>query len=450
MLLRVVLIVAGLYFAAHSATAQRRPIIDVNTHLATNLVRQNMMRGEEPPATVTDPVLRTTLQLMDQFNVRMLVPHSDFVNLLEHWRAKAPDRFVTSVGLTIRGPGRTNWPSLETVRTLLREHKVAAIGEIYISPKLPEDDPMLDRYLALAEEFDVPASFHLTGMINPLLPDKPTYAQSQPTVLQGIMARHPRLRVQIGHGGYPWLSETKAVLRTALMRGNPAPGPDLSREVYADVSMINWNLNVDEFRDYLQNLVRAGFGRQLMFGSYIGGDAERDLNFMSRGIEAIERASFLTEAQKSDIFCGNAARFFKLDSKICTGRSSNGKSVRLTFRKTLYFMPQALVKLQRKGQMVIPRSLREAMGVTEGTLMKVAVVEGHQLLVTPQLTIDRAIVEGPRKNRKAVLRDLAAAVRELRQDAKAKGIDKMPMSEINRAVAAARRDLKKSGKRTRA
>ena len=81
--------------------------------------------------------------------------------------------------------------------------------------------------------------------------------------------------------------------------------------------MINWNLNVDEFRDYLQNLVRAGFGRQLMFGSYIGGNVETDLNFMSRGIEAIEHASFLTEAQKSDIFCGNAARFFKLDSKIC-------------------------------------------------------------------------------------------------------------------------------------
>jgi AbrB family looped-hinge helix DNA binding protein len=113
-------------------------------------------------------------------------------------------------------------------------------------------------------------------------------------------------------------------------------------------------------------------------------------------------------------------------------------------------MSHALVKLQRKGQMVIPRSLREAMGVTEGALMKVAVVEGRQLLVTPQLTIDRAIVEGPRKNRKAVLRELAAAVKELRQDAKAKGIDKMPMSEINRAVAAARRDLKKSGKRTRA
>lgn len=315
--LRRVLLVAALCFAARSATAQRRPIIDVNTHLATNLVRQNMMRGEEPPATVTDPVLLSTLRLMDRFNTRILVPHSDFVNLLEHWRAKAPDRFATSVGLIIREPGRTNWPSLDKVRTLLREHKLAAIGEIYISPKLPEDDPMLDQYLALAEEFDVPASFHLTGMIHPMLPDKPTYAQSQPTVLQRIIARHPRLRIQIGHGGYPWLSETKAVLRTGLMAGNATAGQNPSGAVYADLSMINWNLSAEEFSDYLQSLVRAGFARQLMFGSYIGGDVQSDLAHMSRGIEAIEHASFLTEEQKNDIFCGNAARFFKLGGKIC-------------------------------------------------------------------------------------------------------------------------------------
>ena len=109
-------------------------------------------------------------------------------------------------------------------------------------------------------------------------------------------------------------------------------------------------------------------------------------------------------------------------------------------------MSPIVVKLQRKGQMVIPRSLREAVGVSEGTLMKVAVVEGRQLLVTPQFTVDRSMVDGSR-SRKRVLRDLAVAVTQLRQDAKEKGIDKMPMSEINRAVASARRGLKKDIKR---
>ena len=110
-------------------------------------------------------------------------------------------------------------------------------------------------------------------------------------------------------------------------------------------------------------------------------------------------------------------------------------------------MSQALVRLQRKGQMVIPRSLREQAGVAEGTLMKVAIVRGRQFLLTPQFTLDRPLVENPRKIRKQLLHKLAAAVDELRQDAKDKGIDKMTKAQINRAVAAARRDLKNNSKR---
>jgi antitoxin component of MazEF toxin-antitoxin module len=93
--------------------------------------------------------------------------------------------------------------------------------------------------------------------------------------------------------------------------------------------------------------------------------------------------------------------------------------------------------------MVIPRSLREQAGVAEGTLMKVAVVKGGQFLLTPQFTIDRPIISDPRKDRRQAFRDLAQVVAELRQEAKEKGLDKMPMSEINAAVTAARRALKK-------
>jgi AbrB family looped-hinge helix DNA binding protein len=105
-------------------------------------------------------------------------------------------------------------------------------------------------------------------------------------------------------------------------------------------------------------------------------------------------------------------------------------------------MSQALVKLQRRGQMVIPRSLREEAGISEGTLMKVVVDRGGRLVLTPQVAVDRNGAGG-RKNRKQVFQELAVALAELRQDAKDKGLDKMPMSEINRAVAAMRRDMKK-------
>jgi antitoxin component of MazEF toxin-antitoxin module len=98
--------------------------------------------------------------------------------------------------------------------------------------------------------------------------------------------------------------------------------------------------------------------------------------------------------------------------------------------------------------MVIPRSLREEVGVSEGALLKVAVTSNGQFLVTPQLTVDRPAVLSRKNGRKQLLRDLAAVVDEIRQEAKVKGIDKIPMSEINSAVASARKALsKKTAKR---
>jgi len=118
------------------------------------------------------------------------------------------------------------------------------------------------------------------------------------------------------------------------------------------------------------------------------------------------------------------------------------------FPRIQLFMSNALVKLQRKGQMVIPRSLREEAGVAEGTLLKVAVVKGGQFLVTPQFTIDRSVIADRHKDPKQAFRELAQVVAEIRQEAKEKGIDKMPMSEINAAVAAARKAIqKKTAKR---
>ncbi len=97
--------------------------------------------------------------------------------------------------------------------------------------------------------------------------------------------------------------------------------------------------------------------------------------------------------------------------------------------------------------MVIPRSLREEAGVQEGTLMKVTVVKGGQFLLTPQFTIARSLISDRRKDRKQAFRELSQVLAELRQEAKEKGIDKMSKREINTAVSAARRDLRKSSKR---
>jgi len=106
-------------------------------------------------------------------------------------------------------------------------------------------------------------------------------------------------------------------------------------------------------------------------------------------------------------------------------------------------MNTVLIKLQRKGQMVIPRSLREQVGVSEGALMEVAVVEGGRLLITPQVTLDRAIVTDPKKSRKQLIQALSAAVEGIRREARGSGLDKLTMKQINAEVAASRHNQPK-------
>lgn len=109
------------------------------------------------------------------------------------------------------------------------------------------------------------------------------------------------------------------------------------------------------------------------------------------------------------------------------------------------FPMTTLVRIHRKGQMTLPSSFRTAMGVGAGSLVELSLKNGKAIM-SPQITISREIVTGPPKNRKSLLKELAAAVTELRQDAKEKGIDKMSKREINAAVAWARRDLKATRK----
>jgi predicted TIM-barrel fold metal-dependent hydrolase len=79
-------------------------------------------------------------------------------------------------------------------------------------------------------------------------------------------------------------------------------------QVHADVSTITWILPRQAFHRYLRNLVEAGFGSRLMFGS----DQMNWPETIDLAIEAIDSATYLTVEQKRDIFYNNAARFLRL------------------------------------------------------------------------------------------------------------------------------------------
>jgi predicted TIM-barrel fold metal-dependent hydrolase len=114
-------------------------------------------------------------------------------------------------------------------------------------------------------------------------------------VLEEALVRHPRLRLNLMHGGWPYLQETIALLA-------------MYPEVYTDVGSIDWLIPRAEFHAYLRALVRAGFGRRILFGS----DQMYWPEAIATAVDAIESAGFLTAAQRRDVFHGNAARFLRL------------------------------------------------------------------------------------------------------------------------------------------
>ena len=114
--------------------------------------------------------------------------------------------------------------------------------------------------------------------------------------IEEVLVKHPRLRVQIMHAGYPMLDDLLAV-----MYAHP--------QVYVDVGVIVWVLPEKEFYRYLRSIVEAGYGSRVMFGS----DQMIWPGVIERSVSIINSAPFLDAGQKRDILYNNAARFLRLD-----------------------------------------------------------------------------------------------------------------------------------------
>src|SRR5690606_38227903 len=82
-------------------------------------------------------------------------------------------------------------------------------------------------------------------------------------------------------------------------------------QVYVDIAAIVVFEPRTAFYRYLREIVEAGFGNRVMFGS----DQSVWPKMIEDGIAVIEEAPFLTEAQKRDILYNNAARLLRLSEE---------------------------------------------------------------------------------------------------------------------------------------
>ena len=260
----------------------------------------NPVTGRPLTATNEADHLRATLAEMDRYNVVKGMVSDDYGAALR-WTAARPGRFV--IGYGFDDPAKAD---LDFIR---REHaagRLKMIGEI--GPQyegIAPGDPRLEPIFALAEELDIPVGYHVhPGPPGGIYHGFPKLRQSigAPVLLEEVLVRHPKLRLYVMHAGWPRLEEM-----ISLLHAYP--------QVYVDVAVIDWTRPRREFHEYLRRLVEAGFGKRIMFGS----DQMVWPEAIGMAVQGIDSATFLTAAQKRDIFYHNAVRFFRLNEKELLG-----------------------------------------------------------------------------------------------------------------------------------
>ena len=219
---------------------------------------------------------------------------------VEKWKNAAPDRVIPGTAFS-NGMTPGNRVPIEELRDDFTKKGFKVMGEIGLQYEgLSPSDPSVDKYFALAEELDIPVAIHMgTGGSGRANIGSPKFRGSMgnPLLLEDLLARHPKLRVQVMHAGYPMIDNMLTLLQA-------------NSHVYVDVAGLIWSYPIKEANRYIERLVDAGFEDRVMFGT----DQLIWPGLMAYSISVIQNADYLTPQQKRDILYNNGARFLRLDT----------------------------------------------------------------------------------------------------------------------------------------
>jgi len=301
--MRVLCTIIGCVFllAADQKKVPLRKIIDVHFH-----ARQFNDYGETPPpnpVTGKIPKWKNDKEVIDLMlatlknNNVVKVIASGTLTTVRNFQMADSGRIIPALDY----PDKQNNPLPDTASFIryFQEKKFIVFGELglqYEGKTL--GDPELEPYLAICERMGIPVALH-TGMSFPnttytCCPKFRTHL-GNPLLIEEVLVKHPKMKIQLMHLGFPWLQETKAIM-------NVYP------QVYADIAAIDWLRPLPEFYSYLKSFLDGGFGKRIMYGS----DQMAWEDAIPLSIKNIENAPFLTEEQKQDIFYNNATKFYDI------------------------------------------------------------------------------------------------------------------------------------------
>lgn len=287
------------------SVAQRSPVIDVHLHSYTDVppgVRAEWAdradaRALTAPASAQEH-MRATLAEMDRYNVVLGVVSGPEASI-RAWHEAAPGRFIGGAFLSDDGLPEH---SVDSLQTLVEQGTIGVLGELGLQyAGIAPDDPRLDPYYDYLEASGIPLALH-TGLGPPGAPHSfaPAFRVTlgRPTLFEPVIATRPGLRAYLMHAGWPYLDETKAMLY-------------IYPNLYADIGVLAWALTRETFYSAMRELVEAGFGDRLLFGT----DQMFWPGALGLAIETVEAAPFLSEEQKRAILYDNAARFLGLSEE---------------------------------------------------------------------------------------------------------------------------------------
>jgi predicted TIM-barrel fold metal-dependent hydrolase len=245
------------------------------------------------PSATDEKVMTETLEKFTKYNIRRAVTAGP-LDLVTKWHAAAPDRVIRALSFADRDPSPGEF------RKLFNEGKFSVFAEVGMQYRgLSPDDEKFEPYFALAEELDIPVAIHMgegpAGGVHIIGPPNYRVRLGSPLLLENVLVRHPNLRVYVMHYGSPLVDEMIAMLFSHA-------------NLYVDIACNNWAFPRKQFYEHLRRMVEAGFEKRIMFGS----DQMIWPGTIDKAIESVERAPFLSRAQKRDILYNNAARFLRL------------------------------------------------------------------------------------------------------------------------------------------
>ncbi len=300
------------------------PVIDVHVHAmdanfpgiapmcpnTSKFTASDPKSKEEPFGWVKEPCtpalypaapgeyMKDVLAEMERLNVTA-VAFGDPASV-KKWKDAAPGRIIPGTSFE-NGMVPGQRVALDELRKNFTTGGFKVMGEIGLQYEgISPSDPSVDAYFALAEELDIPVAIHMgtggSGRANVTMP-KFRGSMGNPLLLEDLLARHPKLRVQVMHAGYPMIDNMLTLLQA-------------NSHVYVDVAGLIWSYPIKEVNRYIQRLVDAGFEDRVMFGT----DQLIWPKLMTYSISIIQNADYLTPQQKRDILYNNAARFLRLDT----------------------------------------------------------------------------------------------------------------------------------------